>query len=254
MTSDIITTGFVPLIGTFLGALFAVVLPERTPLKVQRVLYGFVGGYFVSAAYWSAMEFNFVRELERDHGSFGRPIALFFLTGFVLLPALSTIVRFCRREKEGTRVGLRKTTKLLIAVAFFCFFRGVAVVDLDPSSISASAYYQALQTMRQNLLLGAIVAVPLRFAGFSRVTSVLFTTLAGASTAIATPTAYCHVEFFGLTFPYFVFFSVGVMFWLVAEVCFSKRAWDDYFSISALLAAFFAAFVGVAVLPDTLSF
>lgn len=242
---DVILPGLIPLVAAILGALGAAsFLSDETSRKVQGVLYGFIGGFFVSAAFWSMAHYEFMLRIRFEKAAFFVPIAVCFLLGVLLLPTFSAVARIYRGAKGKARTGLRKATKFLIAVAIYAVARGVAFgrrVDFDDM---AYVWKLANETALQNLVWGAFVACAFRFSGFSVSKSILFATLVGVATTVAAPSFFLwRGEESPL--PFFVFFAGGVMFSLVVEILFTRRAWDEYFSILALLAAYFACFLGM---------
>ena len=165
------------------------------------------------------------------------------------MPTFSAVARIYRGAKGKARTGLRKATKFLIAVAIYSVARGVAFgrrVDFDDM---AYVWKLANETALQNLVWGAFVACAFRFSGFSVSKSILFATLVGVATTIAAPLALLW-QSEESPFPFFVYFAGGVMFSIVVEILFTRRAWDEYFSILALLAAYFACFIGMGLLVN----
>ena len=249
---DVVLPGLIPLFGAFIGALIANFFPDKTPLKVQGVFYGFIGGFFVSAAFWSMTHYEFMLRIRFEKAAFFVPIAVCFLLGVLLLPTFSAVARIYRGAKGKARTGLRKATKFLIAVAIYSIVRGVAFgvgvserFSLENESLGLELVWKLSEiTALQNLVWGAFVACAFRFSGFSVSKSILFASLVGVATTVAAPSFFLwRGEESPL--PFFVFFAGGVMFSLVVDILFTRRAWDEYFSILALLAAYFACFLGM---------
>lgn len=87
---DVVLPGLIPLFGAFIGALIANFFPIKTPLKVQGVFYGFIGGFFVSAAFWSMTHYEFMLRIRFEKAAFSsRSQSVFFL-------AFSSCRRFLR--------------------------------------------------------------------------------------------------------------------------------------------------------------
>ena len=258
MIGDVILPGVIPLVAAILGALGAAnFLSNETSHKVQGVLYGFIGGFFVSAAYWSMTHYEFMLRIRFEKAAFLVPIVICFLLGVLLLPTLSTVARLCRGAKGKARTGLRKATKFFIAVAIYSIVRGVAFgvgvserFSLENESLGLELVWKLSEiTALQNLVWGAFVACAFRFSGFSVSKSILFASLVGVATTIAAPLALLW-QSEESSFPFFVYFAGGVMFSLVVEILFTRRVWDEYFSILALLAAYFACFIGMGLLVN----
>jgi len=82
------------------------------------------------------------------------------------------------------------------------------------------------------------------FREFCDAKSVLIGSFVGVATTISAPLALLWRSEES-PFPFCVFFAGGVILSLVVEILFTRRAWDEYFSILALLAAYFACFLGM---------
>ena len=90
---DVVLPGLIPLFGAFIGALIANFFPDKTPLKVQGVFYGFIGGFFVSAAFWSMTHYEFTFRIRFEKAAFSVPIAVCLLLCVLLRPTFSAVAR-----------------------------------------------------------------------------------------------------------------------------------------------------------------
>lgn len=229
-----------PFITTICGSCIAFILPDKMPFKIRRIFYGISGGFFVSMMLWIMMYWKFMVALRFRGETFFIPIVNCFLGGFLLLPILSSISRvYCK-----TYTGLRKPTKFMIAISFYFCVKGV-VICMTPS------YHFVDRMLFQNIVLGAITAIPLRLSGYSATKSLRLSLF--AICAILVPLLMCFFWHDNeSTLPFLAFFTGGIMCYLVIEMLFSKRIWTHYFSIQALFTTYLTGFLGMLLFKNQL--
>jgi ZIP family zinc transporter len=176
MNTEIMLGVWIPLIGTSLGAAMVFILRKNISESLQKVLTGFAAGVMVAASFWSLLQ----PAIESSEGM-GKlsflPAAVGFLVGvgFLLLLDVITPHMHFDKQEEGLKSGLKRTTKLILAVTLHNIPEGMAVgvvyagfLSGNAGITSAGALALALGIAIQNFPEGAIVSMPLRAEGMSK--------------------------------------------------------------------------------------
>ena len=117
MTAATLIGIMIPFIGTAAGAALVFVLKNSISDMLQKILTGFAAGVMVAASFWSLLQ----PALESS-APLGRlmfvPAAIGFLAGvgFLLLLDKTTPHTHMDNQDEGPKTGLKRTTKLILAV------------------------------------------------------------------------------------------------------------------------------------------
>ena len=215
----------IPFIGTILGAACVFFLKNDIGDKLSKALSGFAAGVMVSASYFSLI--SPALEMSADHGKLSFiPVGLGFLAGMLFLLVLDLLVPHVHLDKseEGPRTGLKRTTKLFLAVSLHNLPEGMVVGIVfagwiyNESQISlASAMVLAVGIALQNFPEGAIVSMPLRAEGMPKRKTFLYGVLSGVIEPIgALMTAFAASLFLPIM-PYLLAFAAGAMFYVVVE-------------------------------------
>ena len=179
MNTQVLQGLLVPFLGTTLGAALVFFLKRDLPEKVQKGLSGFAAGVMVAASIWSLL----IPALEgaADLGAWSfLPATIGFWLGILFLLLLDRLVPHVHLdgEQEGLRASLTRSMMVALAVALHNLPEGMAVGvvyagSMQPEQVGsvsfASAFALAVGIALQNVPEGAIVAMPLRQAGMSRV-------------------------------------------------------------------------------------
>ena len=172
----------IPFLGTSLGAACVFVLRGEMSRSLNRALTGFASGIMVSASFFSLL----LPALEQtaDRGAWSiLPAGLGFLIGMLFLLGLDMLIPHMHLDKkeEGPKSGLRRTTKLVLAVTLHNLPEGMAVGIVYAGWLYGSASITltgalalALGIALQNFPEGAIVSMPLRGEGMPRRRTFLF--------------------------------------------------------------------------------
>ena len=168
-------------------------LRDQLTEKVQKSLTGFAAGVMVAASFWSLLA-PALEEAE-NMGKFAFvPAAVGFLIGmgFLLLLDVITPHMHMDNEEEGPKSGLKRTTKLILAVTLHNIPEGMAVGVVfagwlyGTSNITmASALALSIGIAIQNFPEGAIVSMPLRAGGMKKSKTFVLGTLSGAVEPVA---------------------------------------------------------------------
>ncbi len=214
-----------PFIGTSLGAAMVFLLKNSISKNVQRVLTGFAAGVMVAASFWSLLQPALDGSEHMGRLSFV-PAAIGFLIGIGFLLLLDEITPHMHldNEEEGPRTGLKRTTKLILAVTLHNIPEGMAVgvvyagfLSGSTGITSAGAMALALGIAIQNFPEGAIVSMPLRAEGMSKGKTFLYGVLSGVVEPIAATVTIAASDVLVPVMPYLLAFAAGAMMYVVLE-------------------------------------
>lgn len=225
MVPQVITGILIPFAGTSLGAAMVFFLKGEISRRLQRILTGFAAGVMVAASFWSLLEPSLESSESMGRLSFV-PAAVGFLIGigFLLVLDMVTPHMHMNKEGEGPRSGLKKTTKLILAVTLHNIPEGMAVgvvyanIIAGGSLIStAGALALAIGIAVQNFPEGAIVSMPLRGEGMSKGKTFWYGVLSGAVEPVAAVITIFAFSMVSAALPYMLAFAAGAMIYVVVE-------------------------------------
>ena len=225
MSPEILLGILVPFAGTSLGAAMVFVLKKNISESLQKILTGFAAGVMVAASFWSLLQ----PALESSEGmgslSF-LPVAIGFLVGvgFLLLLDVITPHMHFNKQDEGPKSGLKRTTKLILAVTLHNIPEGMAVGVVyagfrsgNAGITSAGALALAVGIAIQNFPEGAIVSMPLRAEGMNKGKTFFCGALSGIVEPIAAAVTILAAGLVVPVMPYLLAFAAGAMIYVVVE-------------------------------------
>ena len=225
MSPEILLGILIPFAGTSLGAAMVFVLKKNISESLQKILTGFAAGVMVAASFWSLLQ----PALESSEGlgnlSF-LPAAIGFLVGvgFLLLLDVITPHMHFNKQDEGPKSGLKRTTKLILAVTLHNISEGMAVGVVyagfrsgNAGITSAGALALAVGIAIQNFPEGAIVSMPLRAEGMNKGKTFLCGALSGIVEPIAAVITILAAGLVVPIMPYLLTFAAGAMMYVVVE-------------------------------------
>jgi len=246
----------IPLVGTSLGAACVFFLRDGMSARTTRSLSGFAAGIMVSASFFSLI----VPALELSEGM-GRlafiPTVVGFLIGMLFLLVLDLVTPHMHRDRseEGPSTGLRRTTKLVLAVTLHNLPEGMVVGIVyagwiygnDKIRISA-ALVLAIGIALQNFPEGAIVSMPLRAEGMSKGKTFLYGVLSGTAEPIGALLVIFAAGIFLPVLPYLLSFAAGAMIYVVIEELIPEMAGEPHTNAGTIsFAAGFALMMALDV-------
>lgn len=215
-----------PFIGTSLGAACVFFMKDRLEWAVQRALTGFAAGVMVAASIWSLLLPSMEQASDMGRWSF-IPAAAGFWLGVLFLLGLDRVIPHLHQgssEAEGIRAGLNRTTMLALAVALHNIPEGMAVgavyagLVYGERGISfAGALVLSLGIAIQNFPEGAIISMPLRAEGLSKLRAFLYGVLSGAAEPAAAALTILLAGVLVPVLPYALSFAAGAMIYVVVE-------------------------------------
>ena len=258
MTPQVIIGILIPFAGTSLGAAMVFFLKDSISKNLQRVLTGFAAGVMVAASFWSLLQPALDSSESMGKLSFV-PAAVGFLVGigFLLVLDMVTPHMHMNKEGEGPKSGLKRTTKLILAVTLHNIPEGMAVgvvyanIIAGNSLIStAGAMALAIGIAIQNFPEGAIVSMPLRGEGMSKGKTFLYGVLSGAVEPVAAIITVLAFSLVSATLPYMLAFAAGAMLYVVVEELIPEMSEGEHSNLGTI--AFSFGFVLMMILDVAL--
>ena len=248
----------IPFFGTSLGAAMVFFLKKIISTSLQKILTGFAAGVMVAASFWSLLQPALESSEHMGMLSF-LPAAIGFLigVGFLLLLDEVTPHMHFNNQDEGPRTGLKRTTKLILAVTLHNIPEGMAVGVVyaglragNAGITGAGALALALGIAVQNFPEGAIVSMPLRAEGMSKGKTFLFGVLSGVVEPIAAAVTILAASAVVPAMPYLLAFAAGAMMYVVVEELIPEMSEGEHSNWGTI--AFSLGFVLMMILDVTL--
>ena len=248
----------IPFAGTALGAAMVFILKKEISESLQKILTGFAAGVMVAASFWSLLQPAL--ESSEHLGTLAfLPAAVGFLVGvgFLLLLDEVTPHMHFNHQDEGPKTGLKRTTKLILAVTLHNIPEGMAVGVVyagfrsgNAGITSAGALALALGIAIQNFPEGAIVSMPLRAEGMDKGRTFLYGALSGIVEPIAAAVTILAASTVVPAMPYLLAFAAGAMMYVVVEELIPEMSEGKHSNWGTI--AFSLGFVLMMILDVTL--
>ncbi len=248
----------IPFAGTALGAAMVFILKKEISESLQKILTGFAAGVMVAASFWSLLQPAL--ESSEHLGTLAfLPAAVGFLVGvgFLLLLDEVTPHMHFNHQDEGPKTGLKRTTKLILAVTLHNIPEGMAVGVVyagfrsgNAGITSAGALALALGIAIQNFPEGAIVSMPLRAEGMDKGRTFLYGALSGIVEPIAAAVTILAASAVVPAMPYLLAFAAGAMMYVVVEELIPEMSEGKHSNWGTI--AFSLGFVLMMILDVTL--
>lgn len=233
----------IPFIGTTLGSGFVFFMKEEMPAKLQKTLLGFASGVMVAASIWSLL----IPSMEMCSGM-GKaavvPAAVGLLAGMAFLLLLDTItphLHIGNALPEGLHAHLSRTAMLALAVTIHNIPEGMAVGVVIAGALQGGDWISPTAAMAmslgiaiQNIPEGAIISMPMRAAGGSRMKSFIMGTLSGAVEPIGGLVVILLASITTPIIPYLLGFAAGAMFYVVIEELIPEASEGEHSNLSTI--------------------
>lgn len=215
----------IPFLGTSLGAACVFLFKKELGHRMQKALTGFASGVMVAASFFSLI----IPALDQtsDMGRLGFiPVSIGFAAGMLFLLLLDMLIPHTHMDSsdEGPKTGLKRTTKLVLAVTLHNIPEGMAVGIVCAGWIYGNEKISFLGALAlsigiaiQNFPEGAIVSVPLLAEGMPRRRTFLFGVLSGAVEPVSSILVILAAGIFVPVMPYLLSFAAGAMIYVVVE-------------------------------------
>ncbi len=248
-----------PLLGTMLGSAFVFFMRNEIPARLQKALIGFASGVMVAASVWSLLIPAI--EAEADKGAWSvMPAAVGFLLGMLFLLAIDELtphLHIGTNNPEGPRSRLSRTTMLALAVTIHNLPEGIAVgvvlagAAQGTAGLSVSAAIAvSLGIAIQNIPEGAIISMPMRAEGNSRMKAFLIGSLSGVVEPIGGMLVIILAAWLTPVLPYLLAFAAGAMLYVVVEELIPEASQGRHSNLSTI--GFAVGFVLMMILDVVL--
>ena len=256
MNTQVLQGLLVPFLGTTLGAALVFFLKRDLPEKVQKGLSGFAAGVMVAASIWSLL----IPALEgaADLGAWSfLPATIGFWLGILFLLLLDRVIPHLHRnagQAEGPRTQLQRTTMMILAVTLHNIPEGMAVGVVYAGYLTGTARISAAGALAlslgiaiQNFPEGAIISLPLRAEGQSRMRAFAGGVLSGIVEPVGAVLTVLAARFVAPALPYLLSFAAGAMLYVVVEELIPEMSEGKHSNIGTI---FFAVGFSVMMILD----
>lgn len=215
-----------PFAGTTLGSACVFLMKKSIPGLLQKTLTGFAAGVMIAASVWSLLVPSM--EMTGKEGFMSvLPALVGFAAGILFLLFLDNIIphqHIDSNQSEGPKTHLSKTAKLVFAITLHNIPEGMAVgvalagaLEHNSFMPMAGAVALSIGIAIQNFPEGAIVSMPLRANGNSRLKSFVMGTLSGVVEPIGAIITILLASMIVPVLPYLLAFAAGAMMYVVVE-------------------------------------
>ncbi len=232
----------IPFLGTSLGAACVFFFKNAISEKMQRAFTGFASGVMVAASFFSLL--LPALEQSEDMGRLGfLPASIGFAIGMMFLLVLDMVIPHMHLDssEEGMSSGLKRTTKLVLAVTLHNIPEGMAVGIVcagwmygDAKVSFMGALSLAIGIAIQNFPEGAIVSMPLLAEGTSKGKTFLLGVLSGVVEPIGALLVIIAAGIFIPVMPYFLSFAAGAMIYVVVEELIPEMSEGEHSNIGTI--------------------
>ena len=233
----------IPFLGTALGSSMVFLMKNKINPKFQKMLLGFASGVMIAASVWSLLIPSM--DMSNDLGKFKFiPAAVGFILGILFLLLLDEIIPHLHidsEKPEGPKSKVKKSTMLVLAVTLHNIPEGMAV-----GVVLAGAYYgNTIMSMSgaialsigiavQNFPEGAIISMPLKEAGQSKLKAFLMGTLSGVVEPMASIITIVLIGIVNPILPYLLAFAAGAMIYVVIEELIPESQEGEHSNIATI--------------------
>lgn len=246
----------IPFLGTTLGAACVFFMKRSLGDLVQRSLAGFAAGVMVAAAIWSLLIPAIDQSEDLGKLSFFPTFAGFW-AGVLFLLMLDRLIPHLHvgsDQAEGPKSKLGRTTMMVLAVTLHNIPEGMAVGVMYAGFLAGNSQITAAGALAlsigiaiQNFPEGAIISMPLRAEGESKVRAFVGGVLSGIVEPIGAVLTILAAQLVIPALPYLLSFAAGAMLYVVVEELIPEMSQGRHSNIGTV---FFAVGFSVMMVLD----
>ena len=206
----------IPVVGTTLGSSMVFFMKNKINNKIEKFLLGFASGVMIAASVWSLLLPSI--EIADDQKVISwLPASLGFMAGICFLIFLDYMIRKIKQKEKGkSMLALAVTLHnipegMAVGVAFAGVIIGNGIVSLE------SAIALAIGIGIQNFPEGAIISMPLKNKGLTKLKAFWYGTMSGIVEPIASVITILLTDIIVPILPYFLSFAAGAMIYVVVK-------------------------------------
>ena len=233
----------IPFLGTTLGSAMVFIMKNKINNKIEKLLLGFASGVMIAASIWSLIMPSI--DMAEEQGVISWiPATIGFLLGIFFLLILDSIIPHLHlnsNEPEGMKAKIKKTTMMVLAVTLHNIPEGMAVGVVFAGAISgntgismAGAFALAIGIAIQNFPEGAIISMPLKSEGMSKLKAFWYGTLSGIVEPIGAVLTMLFTNLVVPGLPYFLSFAAGAMIYVVVEELIPESQTGEHSNIGTI--------------------
>ena len=216
----------IPFLGTAFGSAMVFLMRKQMHKKLEKLLLGFASGVMISASIWSLIIPSM--EMAKEQGEISWvPAAIGFLLGILFLLALDHVIPHLHLKTdkpEGISSKLKNSTMMVLAVTLHNIPEGMAVGVVFAGMLAestgitlAGAIALSIGIAIQNFPEGAIISMPLKAEGISKLKAFTYGMLSGIVEPIAAIITILITSVIFPVLPYILSFAAGAMIYVVVE-------------------------------------
>ena len=212
----------IPFLGTGAGSLMVFFMKNKFNEKLKKMLLGIASGVMIAASVWSLL-IPAVNMAEEQGKISWMPAVVGFVCGVFFLLIIDKIAFFLENNKTNKNK-FSKVSMLVFAVTLHNIPEGMAVGVAFAGALSnnmeitiASAFSLAIGIAIQNFPEGAIISMPLKSEGMSKLKSFIYGVLSGIVEPIFAFATILLTNMVVPLLPYLLAFAAGAMIYVVVN-------------------------------------
>ena len=243
LSTDVLYALLIPFAGTCFGAACVFFMRDELPQNVQRALMGFASGVMIAASIWSLLIPAMDASVDMENLAFV-PAVIGFWIGTLFLLMLDHVIPHLHLnsdEPEGLKSSLNRTAMMVLAVTLHNIPEGMAVgvvlaawIDGTAQITLNAALALSIGIAIQNFPEGAIISMPLRSAGNSRLRSFTGGVLSGLVEPIGAILTILAAAFIVPVLPYLLSASAGAMMYVVVEELIPEMSAGEHSNVGVI--------------------
>ena len=243
--NEIIEATLIPFIGTALGSACVFFTKGSFSDKIKKALSAFAAGIMTAASVWSLI----IPALEQSE-ELGRfaflPCVIGIVTGIVFLIFLDRLIIWIKAKcKNSSPAEEKKTSLLLLAVVIHNIPEGMAAGAVYAALLTGSAEISAASALAlvigisiQNFPEGAIISLPLRSKGMTKLRAFLYGIMSAVAEAFGALVTLAVAELIVPFLPFMLCFAAGAMLYVVVRELVPEFSCGKWAEISVLIFSF----------------
>ena len=236
---DIALGIFIPFVGTMLGSAMVFIMREKINNKVQKFLLGFASGVMVAASIWSLI-LTAIEMTENQGRIAWIPATVGFLSGMFFLLLVNNFIKKIEIKNESS-TKKKNIIMMILAITLHNIPEGMAVgvafagtLTQNSGITMVGAFALAIGIAIQNFPEGAIISMPLKCEGVSKIKAFIYGTLSGIVEPIGAVLTIILTNQVINILPYFLSFAAGTMIYVVIDELIPEAQEGKYSNISAI--------------------